>query len=395
MNAERSWLRELSVLVAGLFFAFVNVTLLVPVLPVLAEKSGGSAAAGLVTAIFYLPTVATQLRMPLLMQRHSARRLLALSFALLSLPCFVYAAAPESLAALLGATAVRGVGFGIVTVLLGTLVAQLAPPGRRGTAVGYAGLVSGIPPVFAPALGVVLLHDAGPRWVLAGAGVVGAAGSLAAVGLSEATRSWRERPTGLLRAMLQPILLWPLVWFGLVCLTRGAVVSFVPLTLLSGGLASAASFLLFFGTFGYVARWVWGRLADAFAVRGLVVAGSLLAIAGLVLLAADDGAAAVALSGALYGAGSGALMSASQLDFLSRGSRTGFAVPTAVWNIAIDCGFGLGGVLLGVAAAAAGYDAAFWILPPVMVVALLLVIAEPRGAGGAESRQLREEPGAP
>jgi hypothetical protein len=49
--------------------------------------------------------------------------------------------------------------------------------------------------------------------------------------------------------------------------------------------------------------------------------------------------------------------------------------------VALDCGFGVGGLLLGTVAAATGYGAAFWLLPAVMAVALTLALrdgAEPR-----------------
>ena len=75
-------------------------------------------------------------------------------------------------------------------------------------------------------------------------------------------------------------------------------------------------------------------------------------------------------------------MTASQLVLLAQARDGHFAVPTAAWNVALDCGFGLGGLALGFVAAGAGYDAAFWLLPGVMAVVLALVLAEARGAGG-------------
>jgi predicted MFS family arabinose efflux permease len=62
---------------------------------------------------------------------------------------------------------------------------------------------------------------------------------------------------------------------------------------------------------------------------------------------------------------------------LNRAGPAGFALPIAVWNIAIDLGFGLGGVLFGIAAALTEYATAYWILPGVMAVALVLALVEP------------------
>ena len=69
------------------------------------------------------------------------------------------------------------------------------------------------------------------------------------------------------------------------------MISFVPLTLLRPGLASAGTFLLVFGTFAYLARWASGRLADRVGPRPVVVPAVLASLAGLLLLALDHGPA--------------------------------------------------------------------------------------------------------
>ena len=96
------------------------------------------------------------------------------------------------------------------------------------------------------------------------------------------------------------------------------------------------------------------------------------------LLAAGLETGFVLASAALYGLGAGVLMTLSQLDMLARSSTATFAVPTAIWNVSIDFGFGLGGVLFGLLAVGLGDDAAFWLLPAVLVVVLVLVAIEPR-----------------
>ena len=83
----------------------------------------------------------------------------------------------------------------------------------------------------------------------------------------------------------------------------------------------------------------------------------------------------------LFGAGYGLLATSSQLDMLARAGPAGFAVPTTLWNIAIDCGVGLGGVILGIVAALTSYQTASWVLPGVIGVALLLILLNPDDPG--------------
>jgi predicted MFS family arabinose efflux permease len=133
-----------------------------------------------------------------------------------------------------------------------------------------------------------------------------------------------------------------------------------------------------FGTLAYLARWGGGRLVDRYGARRLVVPGAVSSLLGLVLLASGNQAWwPVVLAGLLFGLGYGLLATSSQLDMLSRWSIDSFAVPTTAWNIAIDFGVGLGGVFIGLVASAAGYSAAFWVLPVAMAVVLVLILLEP------------------
>ena len=388
VEGERLWTRDLVFVLAGVFLLFTNTTGLVSVLPVVAGESGGSSAAGLVTGCFYFPAVATQLQMPWVMNRVRARWVLVAAFSLLGLPCVFYAIAPGSLALVLATTAVRGIGFGIATVAVGTLAAQLAPPARRGTVLGVSGLLAGIPPVFAPAMGLWLLDGVGAKAAFLAAGAVGVVGAVLSLALHSRPAAGRPRPEGLLRAIVGPALRWPFSWFLIVSLTRGAAVSFVPLWLIHGGWASASTYLLVFGTLAYLARWGGGRLVDRYGARRLVVPGAVSSLAGLVLLASGNHAGgAVVAAGLLFGLGYGLLATSSQLDMLSRWSTDSFAVPTTAWNIAIDFGVGLGGVFVGLVASIGGYSAAFWVLPVAMAFVLALILLEPHPErhGGAVS----------
>lgn len=364
-------------LLVALLLLFVNVMLLVPVLPAVAGTAAGSSGAGLATAAFFFPAVAAQLAAPRLLDRFPAKWVLALSLLLTGLPCFSYGWGSDSLAALLAATLVRGAGFGAATVACGTLVAGRAPAERLGAVVGYAGLAAGIPPVFAPATGIWLFEHRGADVVFVAAGIAGGAAALAALALADEPSARSPRRSRLVSAMVAPPLRRPLVWFGLVNVTRGAVISFVPLVLLGAGFASAGTFLLLFGTLAYLARWASGRIADLVGPRFVVLPAVLASLAGLVLLALDHGPAAVAAAAMLYGAGNGALMTSAQLVMLSAARDGRFAVPTAAWNVALDCGFGLGGLFLGFIAVALGYGPAFWLLPCIMAVVLAVVVREP------------------
>ena len=102
------------------------------------EAAGGISGAGLTTAVFMLSTVLTQIQMPRILGRYGYRRTLAAGLLFLGVPALFYAYA-QTLVPILAVTLVRGVGFGIITVVFAALVVELAPPGRTGEALGLIG----------------------------------------------------------------------------------------------------------------------------------------------------------------------------------------------------------------------------------------------------------------
>src|SRR5918911_1012009 len=143
------------------FAALFGFQLLLSVVPLYADEAGGgSSGAGLATAAFMLSTVLTQIQMPRILGRYGYRRAFAAGLLFLGAPALFYAYA-ETLVPILAVTLLRGVGFGIVTVVFAALIVELAPPGRRGEALGLLGVAITLPTVFCNALGLWLVERSG------------------------------------------------------------------------------------------------------------------------------------------------------------------------------------------------------------------------------------------
>jgi MFS family permease len=118
------------------FFTMVGFYLLLSVVPLYAEETGGgNVGAGSATGVFMFSTVLAQVGMPCMLARFGYRTVLAAGLLLLGLPAFLYIPLGE-LPATLAVTSARGAGFGAAIVALAALVTELAPPGRRGEALG-------------------------------------------------------------------------------------------------------------------------------------------------------------------------------------------------------------------------------------------------------------------
>ena len=132
-------------LLAMTVLVFAGFGLLLPLSPLWAVQGGADErGAGLVTATLMLCTVAAQLRVNAALTALGWGRVLALGLVLLAVPAPVQAVAPDLWLVLL-TSAVRGLGFGILTVCGATAISLLVAPEARGRAVGAYGLVIAVP----------------------------------------------------------------------------------------------------------------------------------------------------------------------------------------------------------------------------------------------------------
>src|SRR6516162_11416211 len=109
------------------FCALTSFYLLLSVTPMYAAAVGaGSAGAGLVASVLLLGTVAAELAAPSLMRRFGYWAMLVAGALLLGVPALALLPG-GSLAVIVAVSAVRGLGFGLCTVMTGALTAVLLP----------------------------------------------------------------------------------------------------------------------------------------------------------------------------------------------------------------------------------------------------------------------------
>ena len=136
--------------------AFAGWSLLLAVVPLALSLAGGSdALAGAGTAVFMGATVLAQIGAPRALHAWGYRPTLALGCALLGLPALVLVATIAPVPTLV-VSAVRGIGFGLLTVTGSALVAELVPPRLLGRASGTFGAVVAGPQIVALPGGVAL-----------------------------------------------------------------------------------------------------------------------------------------------------------------------------------------------------------------------------------------------
>jgi MFS family permease len=227
----------------------------------------------------------------------------------------------------------------------------LAPPDRRGRAIGHIGLANYAGLTAGPLLAAVLPH--GLTWPLVVAVITPLAGAaLAVTPRAPAGTGQRGEVPLLARSALLPGL-------GLALINVGytAVLSFAGLAMVHRGLGAAAVIPLYAAAI-IALRTLGGGLPDRLGARRALTISAAVAGAGLTLLAAAH-SLPLALVGALV-AGAGQAVAVPALGLLAlRGvPETERGAASGTFFAFFDVGVGLGGPALGAVAAVSGASGA-------------------------------------
>ncbi|QDP96238.1 MFS transporter [Microlunatus elymi] len=383
--AESVWrLPGLLPLVGMTVMGFGGFATLMSVVPLWVVRGGATeTGSGLVTSSLLITTVITQTFVPRLLRRFGHAVVLSAGLIALGLPSFGFALSSD-LAPVLALSAVRGIGFGILTVTGSAVVADLAPPARRGAAIGAYGLGIAVPNLIFLPLSVLVVDAVGFTPVFV-AGAMPLLGIPAAVVLGRIVRSHRAAPRqpttrpsngrrrqDVLRLMLPAGVLLS------VTLAGGALITFLP-QLVSGAGWPRSGFLASIGLLvlngiGALTRWLIGGVADRRGAGRLMIPLLVLGAIGMVLLAVSlhrSNVAVLLIGLGLVGCAYGALQNLTLLSAFQQVDRSRTDTASAVWNIGFDSGTAIGSTLLGFIATQAGF------VPGVIVLGLLMLAALP------------------
>jgi predicted MFS family arabinose efflux permease len=360
--------------------------LLLSALPAHAADTGaGLVAAGSATTVFLVVTVLVQGTVPALVRRWGLGPVLAAGLVALGLPAPLYLAG-DDVRWLLAVSAVRGIGFAVLTVLGSTIAAQAVSPDRRGESIGIFGLGAAIPTLVAVPGGTALTLAGHFDWVA----VLAAAALLALAFVPGLVRALGPPP-----APAEPGGSRAAVWAAagpslvllVVTLAGGGLVTFLPIERPDGSLAAIA--LLLFGLSTALCRWRAGVLVDRMGARVLLPVTLTVGVAGMLLVALGLGAGeragtvAVLVGVLALGVAYGAVQNLTLVVALARAGEGQTTTVSAVWNASYDSGTALGALVVGVVAAQVGLPLTYVLVAVSMALALPLAVTVARALRSA------------
>lgn len=360
--------------------AFAGFALLLPVSPLWASQGGANEfGAGLTTTVLMATTVLTQLQVNRWLGKWGWTRTLALGLVALGLPAAFQALSPE-LWVVLGTNALRGIGFGIITVCGATAVALLVPPEARGRGVGLYGLAVSIPQLVLMTLAPLLTDGIGIRWTIV-LGVV----PLLALPLvwplgAQIARQTADDPSvshggaSVLRVL--PLVWMPVLALLLVTASGGAVLTFAPL--IANNTAVAMTILLGVTGVAAVGRWLVGGLSDRYGTRpfiwSLLVVGAV-GLGAIALALFRDDAWFMIAGAALLGLAYGALQTVTLVRCFAEAGEANRPSTSVIWNVGFDVGTGTGAMLIGALAGGFGFGQAFAVTGVVLAAVAVVILA--------------------
>lgn len=371
---------------ASVLCCFAAIGAVLPILPryVHGPLGAGDVAVGVVVGAFAFTAVVGRPIGGRLADGRGRRAIVVAGLLLSALGGALYFL-PFGVPGLVLARLVLGVGDGWVFTAGATWIVDLAPPERRGQAIGIFGLSIWGGLAAGPVLGELIYDVGGYDAVWAFAAVAPAAGALLA-------RRVRDPWVPVPRAQRPPAPLLPRevrlpgLALALANVGYGAVAGFLVLHLADRGIGHGAAAFTAFAAAVVFARLALGGLPDRVGPQITAFGAFLAETVGLVLIGSAHVWVVAAAGAVVMGLGFSLLFPSLALIVMNRTGEAARGTAMGAFTAFFDVGVGIGAPLAGAVAALAGYPAAFYVAAGCALAGAAL------GAFGPGGPRLRREP---
>lgn len=355
MPAEaRLFARPFVIICLATFFFYLSFYLILPVMPLYVAGMGGTPTQlGLIIGLFAF--MAMVLRPPAgwIIDTRGYRLILLVGMAIFMLASWGYIIA-RSVDAVLALRLFHGMGMGLFPTAATVVVAEVAPPARRGEAMGWFGIANSVGLIIGPAAGTALAGRMGFPVLFLVAGGVAALG-LVCTGVIPGVGRPPEKHGRAIRwrDLFSRAAVLPSVLLLFLYIPYGALVAFIPIIGTGRGLENPGTFYTVFALAVLLVRAKAGHLSDRRGRAAVILPGLLVASIAFAVLGLTSGPIGVLLGGAIYGIGFGAVqpalmaLTADRVPLEERGKAMGTFY--TAWELGIAAGSVGSGLLLRVA----------------------------------------------
>lgn len=366
VGEQRIWSKDFILVMVIATLASTAITTQMGTLPLYVASLGGSTAvSGAIVGILGISALIFRFPTGVLLDRYGRRVLLIVGLAIL-LVDFSLLNVFRTLLMLFCLRFLQGIGNGIQTTSTSTLAADLIPPGRLQTGLGYFSLAQVVPSAIGPLIGLSVVEHFGYRMLFV-VGVVLTAAALAlnllltdrgVPGRSAASvpeKDERPHDGGSLALLMRPGILLPsAVMFVVFCAAAG-VTAFVAQFAVVEGIANAGVYFVVASASTVMVRLFVSPQLIRFRQSVVALVSLTMVCATFFLVASAQNLGVLLLAAVLYGGGQANLqpmMNTLVLEGIEPDQR---GRVTAFFSASADVAYGGGALLWGIVADWCGF----------------------------------------
>ena len=360
------------------FTLFASFYFLLITLPIYIQKIGGTESEiGLIIGVFTISAVALRPFIGQEVDRRGRKIILIVGLLVFLISMLLYDYT-KSVTSLLLLRVLHGVGWGAATTAATTLIADIAPPNRRGEAMGVFGMASNVAMAIGPALSMILLqaYDFSILFSI-GAGIA-LLSLLLALPISETMVVHPKTPLFSKEALFPSALMFT------VSLTYGSIVSFLSLFAQKQGIANPGIFFTVFAVTLILVRALAGKLSDIKGRKYVIIPGMVLISASLWVLSTASGLENFLAAALLYGLGFGLVHPSLMAYLVDTVSDKGRGAAMGTFTAAFDLGIGAGSIILGLVLQYYGFRVMYTLGGLIVLTGAIFLIA----SNGKPSRRM-------
>ncbi|MEK5476091.1 MFS transporter [Paenibacillus sp. FSL R5-0407] len=379
------WTKSFISLTLCAFLLFLNLQMLLSSFPayVKNEFQAGDLQVSLVTSVFALSAIVTRFMTAALLRKISRNALLFAGLVIAAVTTGIYVFA-GSVGTLLVMRAGYGIGFGIASTILPTLVSQIIPLRRMGEGIGYFGLSTSLAMSVGPMIGLNVMKQSSFGTLT----VIGTVTVVLIIPILLLTRSLpaapRIEPSGgevkqAERGRFNRKLIFPALLNVVLSITYSGLLSFIALFGEFVHLEQVGLFFLFNAVTIIIIRPISGRVFDRRGHAAVLLPAALLVVASMTVLSFATSLPLLIVSALLYGLGFGAIQPTIQAWMLRTSSPDQYGAANSMFYNSTDFGVAIGAILLGAIASVTNYaemyrySAGFMVLFIVLYLTIYLV----------------------
>lgn len=363
MNKPKLWTKNFISISLSNFFLFLTFYILLVTLPIFALKEFHSSAtqAGLMTTVFLLSAIISRPLAGQWLEKVGNKKVLLTALIIFAGASLLYFF-PKTVMGFLAIRLLHGVGFGMATTAVGTIVADIIPISRRGEGMGYFVMSTNMAMVLGPFFGLMAIQQWGAQ-ILFIVSVIVAFGALV-TGLSvKITKTEHANQSAFsIRNLIEPSAVPIAIVGGFLAIVYSALLSFVSVYANEIHLEHVSS--LFFVVYAIVllmSRPFTGKWLDRYGPNVISYPAILLFAMGMFVLGKSGGAVTFLVSAGMIGLGWGTLFPTFQTIAIQDAAPRKRGLATATFLSIYDTGIALGSFLVGLVVAKMDYSSLYFL----------------------------------